>query len=105
MPCPVYAGKHPLHDCRYIVTGDAIVEFSPYRDGDWRLESGSMICQMRDIPNQRELATLFAAAPELLEALEALVGEADLGEVDLEPEELEKLERARAAISKAKGIQ
>lgn len=48
-------------------------------------------------------ARLVAAAPEMLAALEALVGEADLGEVDLGEEERAKLDRARAAIAKAKG--
>lgn len=48
-------------------------------------------------------ARLIAAAPDLLAALEALVGEADLGEVDLEPEEMAKLEAGRAAIAKARG--
>ena len=46
-------------------------------------------------------ARLIAAAPELLAALTALVGHADLGEVDLEPEEQAALASARAAIEKA----
>lgn len=48
-------------------------------------------------------ARLIAAAPELLAALEALVGEADLGEVDLDDDDRAKLEQARAAIAKATG--
>jgi hypothetical protein len=40
---------------------------------------------------------------ELISALEDLVGEADLGECDLEPEELAKLERARAALARVGG--
>lgn len=46
---------------------------------------------------------LIATAPELLAALEALVGEADLGEVDLDDDDRIKLDNARAAIAKAKG--
>ena len=50
-------------------------------------------------------ARLIAAAPDLLAALEALVGEADLGEVDLDDDDRAKLEQARAAIAKATGGQ
>ena len=48
-------------------------------------------------------ARLMAAAPDLYDALRALVGEADLGEVDLDDETAAKLERARAALRKAEG--
>jgi hypothetical protein len=44
---------------------------------------------------------LLAAAPELLEALEALLEQADLGEVDEETKPI--VEQARHAIAKAKG--
>lgn len=50
-------------------------------------------------------ARLIAAAPDLLAALEALVGEADLGEVDLDDDDRAKLEQARTAIAKATGGQ
>lgn len=46
---------------------------------------------------------LIAAAPELLAALQALVGEADLGEVDLDDADRALLNYARAAIAKATG--
>ena len=52
---------------------------------------------------QEANARLIAAAPDLLAALEALVGEADLGEVDLDDDDRAKLEQARAAIAKATG--
>ena len=57
--------------------------------------------------NERTIANarLIAAAPDLLAALEALVGEADLGEVDLDDDDRAKLEQARAAIAKATGCQ
>ena len=46
-------------------------------------------------------ARLIAAAPELLSALEALLEQADLGEVDDETRPI--VEQARAAIAKANG--
>lgn len=48
-------------------------------------------------------ARLIAAAPELLEALQALVGEADLGEIDNEDNARLLLDWARAAIARATG--
>ena len=48
-------------------------------------------------------ARLIAAAPDLLAALQALVGEADLGEVDLDEDDRALLDNARAAIAKATG--
>ena len=54
---------------------------------------------------QEANARLIAAAPCLLACLEALVGEADLGEVDLDDDDRAKLEQARAAIAKATGGQ
>jgi len=51
-----------------------------------------------------ELHRLNTAAPDLLAALERIVGEhADLGEVDLSNDERDALDQARAAIAKAKG--
>lgn len=48
-------------------------------------------------------ARLIAAAPNLLAALQALVGEADLGEVDLDEDDRALLDNARDAIAKATG--
>jgi hypothetical protein len=56
-------------------------------------------------PEAEANARLIAAAPCLLACLEALVGEADLGEVDLDDDDRAKLEQARAAIAKATGGQ
>lgn len=50
-----------------------------------------------------EDARLIAAAPDLLSALQALVGEADLGEVDLDEDDRALLDNARDAIAKATG--
>lgn len=62
----MHAGKHPLHDQRWIATGDAVVEFG-HDPRSWALESGSLICEMRD--GMLGNAPLIAAAPELLAAL------------------------------------
>ena len=47
---------------------------------------------------------LIAAAPELLAALHALVGEADLGEIDHDDDTRALIERARDAIERATGV-
>lgn len=49
-------------------------------------------------------ARLIAAAPELLAALHALVGEADLGEIDHDDDTRALIERARDAIERATGV-
>lgn len=51
-----------------------------------------------------EMARLFAAAPELLEALEELTLTSDLNEDFLSPHTLDALEKAQKAIAKAKGV-
>ena len=48
-------------------------------------------------------AALVAAAPDLLAALQALVGEADLGEIDHDDSTRALLAQARAAIARATG--
>ena len=50
-------------------------------------------------------AALVAAAPDLLAALQALVGEADLGEVDHDDGTRALLAQARTAIARATGGQ
>ena len=50
-------------------------------------------------------AALVAAAPDLLAALQALVGEADLGEIDHDDGTRALLAQARAAIARATGGQ
>lgn len=49
-------------------------------------------------------ARLIAAAPDLLAALQALVGEADLGELDHDDDARALLDNARAAIERATGV-
>ena len=98
MACPDHGGKHPYHDSRYIVTEGAQVDWN-HDNTEWALESGICLCTMRDVHPAN--ARLIAAAPELLEALEALLEQADLGEVDEETALV--VEQARAAIAKANG--
>lgn len=47
-----FAGLHPCHDSRFIATEDAMED--PDRPNV--LESGSLICAMRDLYNQKEVA-------------------------------------------------
>ena len=100
MACPVNAGRHPYYDNRWIVTSDSEVEWNA-NETEWRLKDGSLICEMRDCQNQEQLARLFSSAPELLEALEALLEQADLGEVDEDTKLI--VDQARASIRKARG--
>lgn len=81
---PILKGRHPLHDNRYIMTSDAVIEKSPNADrwegrsaGDWdlawSLSKGSIICEMRDTKHQANDAALIAACPDLYSALKNLV--------------------------------
>lgn len=85
---------------------------SAHTPGPWALDpcaSGwTLIANGQDITSEPfdacdADARLIAAAPELLEALQALVGEADLGELDHDDETRELIERARDAIERATG--
>lgn len=105
MPCPVHGGKHPLHDQRWIATAETQIEFGA-KPEDWRCETGSLICEMRD--GEPANAHLIAAAPELLNMLQRMIDEC--GQTRVAPEGilasapcLLTLEHARAAIAKAKG--
>lgn len=99
MPCPKFAGLHPLHDQRWIATDDAEVEWN-HNETEWRLSNGSLICEMRDGPLNN--AALIAAAPELLEALRAVMQWFG-NEVEDDAMPTEIYEAAHAAIAKAKG--
>ena len=85
---PILAGKHPLHDNRYIMTADAEIELhvDPNKwdarncsdwDLPWHLTKGTIVCEMTDLPNQAYFASLIAAAPEMYEALKAIMEYAD----------------------------
>jgi hypothetical protein len=79
------------------MTADAEIEMSDHVPDDWRLTSGSIICQMRD-GDPRD-AHLVAAAPELLEALEMALESLDAVDV---PQEWDCRSKVRAAIAKAR---
>ena len=109
MPCPKNAGKHVFHDTRWIATSDAQVEVNPNDLSAWNLESGSLICEMRDGPSAN--ARLIAAAPDLLAALVnclPLLEASHLDMIDAQQEDSADLvfiglEQVRDAIAKAKG--
>jgi hypothetical protein len=79
------------------MTADAEVEMSDHVPDDWRLASGSIICQMRD-GDPRD-AYLVAVAPELLAALEMALESLDAVDV---PQEWDCRSKVRAAIEKAR---
>ncbi len=64
---------------------------------------GTVVCSVYGDGQQEANTSLIAAAPELLAALQSLVGEADLGEIDHDNETRAMLAAARAAIAKATG--
>jgi hypothetical protein len=63
MADPEHKGKHSLHDNRFITTGDC--EF----DKRGICSSGSIICSLRDQPDQRADAVLLASAPEMRDCM------------------------------------
>ena len=74
MADPVNEGYHPFHDSRFIATADATVEWSPHVENDWSLETGSLICNMRDVDpaNAALLVHYWNTYAELRVALEEL---------------------------------
>lgn len=93
---PEHAGKHPLHDNRYVTSARGLV------------------CALRDQPEQAADARLIAAAPDLLRlAREAAENATIVADLLATPGEASKAElvsvitalgaRARAAIAKAEG--
>lgn len=69
MADPVHAGKHPFHDNRFVTTWNFDEE-----DG-----AGSIICSLKDQPDQKGDAELIASAPQLKaenELMRACIGEA-----------------------------
>ena len=88
----------------------ALVFSGPASTPDWRIQTkeGRTIATLPPTSTKtakaaRADAHMLKAAPDMYDALKALVGEADLGEVDLDDEAAAKLERARAALRKAEG--
>lgn len=79
---PIWKGKHPYHDHRFITTNHQLEAVYPdpatgeeptwqFCDSEGRLCDGSesVIAQMRDCEGQEHYARLFAAAPALLHHL------------------------------------
>jgi hypothetical protein len=117
MADPEYAGMHPYHDHRYVVTADAEIALGhDPRPGNWELETGSLVCVMRDVDTattQRLVACWNAceginpeAVPELLAALEEIarrgpvIGHNTIAALTLRITAMQSI--ARAALAKAK---
>ena len=86
---------HGIHPAASDNERDDICRVAPhnYHPNGWQAAKGEAEANAR----------LIAAAPDLLAALRALVGEADLGEIDHDDETRRLLDAARAAIAKAIG--
>jgi hypothetical protein len=91
-------------------------EYSINQEQSWKVDYGykgygfavkrddnSTVCNFPDglRPEQKALAQMISATPDLLAALRDLLEEADLNEVD--EYTVSKIEAARAAIAKATG--
>ncbi len=99
MADPKNEGKHPLHDNRWIVTANTEIDWN-HNETEWALGVGSLVSQMTDCQHQSRYARLFAAAPDMLDALEGVVSIDDISkDVDIKA----IIETAKAAIAKARG--
>lgn len=72
---PVWANKHPLHQARYITTSTDTENIVDGDDVMWSFNDpdAEIICTMPDAANQQANARLIASAPDLLEALRAVL--------------------------------
>lgn len=70
---PVWVGKHPCHDARFITTSREVYTYTRDNDPGWAFEDPEalIICTLTDAEFQKGNAVLMAAAPELLEALQS----------------------------------
>ena len=106
----------PYHHSRYIVTEDAELEVtwvppnataSDLHNAEWETVSGSVIAKMTDTQHQAKFARLFAASPDLLEALETMTGEfltCINFSLNSSPEKFHAcLNKAKLALAKARG--
>lgn len=104
---PRYVGRHPLHDCRYIITkGAELFLVNPGVDSEVQITGGSIVARLTDCARQRELAFCMAAGPELLEAAKEaapfLREHVAMGP-DEDPADRIALDHLEAAIAKASG--
>lgn len=72
MPDPARKGLHPVHDHRHVATADASWE-DAYHPGEFKLEGGNLICDLRDTLQQRDDAHIIASAPAALRACYAVL--------------------------------
>src|SRR6266404_5429237 len=103
MPDPVWKGKHPCHDHRYITTNhDPEAYLTGWRFSDSDPEA-QIIAQTTDSPQQAANARLIAAAPDLLEACRLAYDWQDKQTPIATPGRIEVRDRLRAAIDRAEG--
>lgn len=111
VPHPILGPRHPFHESRYVMTGDAQISVSNPNpdarnandwDTAWHLDNGVIICELRDSVYHKQNARLIAAAPELLAACRSAL---NVGEIAFETCALSRDVGAklRAAIAKATG--
>lgn len=95
---PELKGQHPLHDQRFITSGSHSIE-----DIEFRYDPDCIIiAKMTDCQNQPANAHIIAAAPELLQACQAVMTWAKTpGNHGGNPYLLEFVKLAAAAIAKA----
>ena len=85
---PILKNRNIRHAYRYVMTKNSEIELSSSADAwegrnksdwdiPWWLTRGSIICEMRDTEKQVQDAALIAAAPEMYEALKALIKHCD----------------------------
>lgn len=72
---PVLKGLHPLHDSRYITTGMKTHLTETECGPDWEFEdpTAAIIASMTDCEDQASYARAFAAAPEMIIALQKVL--------------------------------
>lgn len=104
---PRYAGRHPLHDCRYIITkGAELFLVNPGVDSEVQITGGSIVARLTDCARQRELAFCMAAGPALLEAAKEaapFLRDRVALSIDEGPADRIALDHLEAAIAQASG--
>jgi hypothetical protein len=112
MADPVWAGKHPSHNARYVVNcvdievdGTDSIDSAESRQWRFAKEEGAIICTLPDSPNQEANASLIARAPRLLAALQELLTASEIvdGQQVPDPADVDHLlrchDQARATLA------